>query len=664
MMHLFLLGLVVMAAAGTAAAAMRGRPASILGAAGSLLGGGLACIPALAVLVRGSACELRLPWSIPYGSFNIAIDGLSAFFLLPILAIPALAAAYGVSYLSPWEGRRRLGLSWFCYNALTACMALVVTARNGVLFLFAWELMTLSSWVLVTLDDEKKAVRDAGWVYLIASHAGAAFLLVFFALLAHGSPSLDFDRLPHAAAALQGISGPLFLLALAGFGTKAGFIPLHVWLPEAHPAAPSHVSAVMSGVMIKTGIYGLLRAMMLLGTPQAWWGHTLIAIGIVSGILGVLLAIAQHDLKRLLAYHSVENIGIIAIGIGLGVIGLAYNRPGIAVLGLAGGLFHVLNHATFKALLFLGAGSVQHAAHTLEIDRLGGLLRRMPWTGACFLIGAVAISGLPPLNGFASELLAYLAALEGVAGSHTGLSIAGAAAVGALALIGGLAAACFAKAFGIVFLGEPRHARSATAHESGWAMCFPMIVLAGLCVFLGLAAAGAMRLLGPALSDFTALDRRAVGSHLRGAISIQISVTIVAAVLAAVSLALAWLRSRLLSRRSVRRAVTWDCGYAAPAARMQYTASSFAQPIITLFAPLLRTHTRVEEPVGVLPSQASMESHTADPFRENLFTPLMRGVERALARFRWLQHGRLHLYVLYIALTLLALILLELRATR
>ena len=366
-------------------------------------------------------------------------------------------------------------------------MLLVVVARNGVLFLMSWELMSLASFFLVTLEDEKESVRRAGWIYLVAMHLGTAFLLALFLLLGKNAGSLDFERLSTAAAP----SGVFFLLAVIGFGTKAGFIPMHVWLPEAHPAAPSHVSAVMSGVMIKTGIYGLLRMLTLLGPPPAWWGWTLVAIGVVSGILGVLYALSQHDLKRLLAYHSVENIGIIALGLGVGVLGISYQNPTMAALGLTGGLLHVVNHAVFKSLLFLGAGSVLHATGTGELDRLGGLLKRMPVTGATFLIGAAAISGLPPLNGFVSEFLIYLGAIAGL-GSQAHIAPAwplmSVLVVGGLALIGGLAAACFTKAFGIVFLGEPRSGEAAHAHEAGAAMRWPMVVLAGLCVLIGLAA--------------------------------------------------------------------------------------------------------------------------------------------------------------------------------
>ena len=419
------------------------------------------------------ALTLRLAWDVPYGSLFLQLDALSAFFLLPIFLLCALSALYGSEYLESYQGKKVLAMPWFFLNLLVASMVVVVLARNGVLFLMAWETMALSSFFLVTFENEKEDTRRAGWIYLVASHIGTAFLLVMFILLGKATGSLDFDRFTASSGA-----GLLFVLAVVGFGTKAGFVPLHVWLPEAHPAAPSHVSAVMSAVMIKTGIYGLLRILTLLGPPHTWWGWVLCAIGLTSGILGVLLALAQHDLKRLLAYHSVENIGIIALGLGVGIVGMSVGAPSIAAAGLAGALLHVLNHALFKGLLFFGAGNVVHGTHTREIDHLGGLLRRMPATGVTFLIGAAAISGLPPLNGFVSEFLIYLASFRGAVSLDGSMSIPMLATIPGLALIGGLAAACFTKAFGIVFLGHPRSRDAQGAHEAGPAMLLPGFVLA------------------------------------------------------------------------------------------------------------------------------------------------------------------------------------------
>jgi hydrogenase-4 component B len=315
----FLTALAILLAGSLVSLAVGRSPkgACLIGATSALLGGAAVLLQSLCVLVSGQSQSLRLAWPLPLGSANMAIDPLSAVFAVAIALVTMLAAVYGSEYLQMYARRKNLGVSWFFFNLLTASMLVVVMARNGVLFLVSWELMSLASFFLVTLEDEKKSVRRAGWIYLAAMHMGTAFLLALFLLSGKDAGSLDFERLSTTAAP----SGVFFLLAVIGFGTKAGFIPMHVWLPEAHPAAPSHVSAVMSGVMIKTGIYGLLRMLTLLGPPPAWWGWTFVAIGVVSGILGVLYALSQHDLKRLLAYHSVENIGIIVLGLGVGVFG-------------------------------------------------------------------------------------------------------------------------------------------------------------------------------------------------------------------------------------------------------------------------------------------------------------------------------------------------------
>ncbi len=332
-----------------------GRNTSWLAVSGVIGAAVLATPPAIQVLLGAVPVELHQSWAIPFGEFAIELDSLSAWFLLPILLLSALAAVYGVGSLADAGARRSLGPSWFYFNLLVASMMLVVLARNAVLFLVAWEVMALASFFLVTFDDEKEEVRSAGWVYLVATHLGTAFLFIFFLLAARSTGSFDFNTWAEHGLGTEAKLGLLFLLAVIGFGVKAGFMPLHVWLPEAHPAAPSHVSALMSGVMIKTGIYGLFRSLTFLGSPPLWWGWVLIGIGLSSGILGVLFALAQHDLKRLLAYHSVENIGIIAIGMGCGVVGVSTNNPVLAFLGFGGSLLHVVNHALFKGLLFLGA---------------------------------------------------------------------------------------------------------------------------------------------------------------------------------------------------------------------------------------------------------------------------------------------------------------------
>lgn len=658
-MTLFLTALAVMAAGGAACLLVGRRPAaSLLGASTCTLASAAALVAAAGVMVSGRTEDLLLPWPIPFGSFHVGFDGLSAFFAMVIALVCTLAAIYGVSYLKPHQAKKNLGCTWFLFNLLTVSMLLVVTARDAVLFLMAWEVMALTSFFLVMFEGERAETVEAGWTYLVATHLGTAFLLAMFVLLGGSGTSMDFTRL-HAASPTA--AGACFLLALVGFGTKAGFVPLHVWLPQAHPAAPSHVSAVMSGVMIKTGIYGLLRALTFIGPPELWWGWTLVGIGTVSGILGVLLALAQHDLKRLLAYHSVENIGIITLGIGLGLVGITSGDPAMAALGMLGGILHVLNHAVFKGLLFLGAGSILHATGSRNIEQLGGLIRRMGTTGATFLIGSAAISGLPPLNGFVSEFLIY----AGAFGALAGMPGAGAAALPALivilalAMIGGLATACFAKAFGIAFLGEPRSGHAECVHEAPIGMRLPMIALSALCVGIGLLGALAVTAAAPAASVL--LPTVDVLPQVR---RVQLWLGYVSAgavLLLVLAAALAALRHRLLSARTIGRTVTWDCGYAAPTARMQYTASSFASPLLGSFRLILRPDSQMHAPQGMFPAEASLHTRVEDTFERHVFNPAFRLVRNLALRLHWLQAGPNQLYVLYVAMAILVLLVWKLR---
>ncbi|HET6420995.1 MAG TPA: proton-conducting transporter membrane subunit [Geobacteraceae bacterium] len=627
-----------------------------LGAGGAIAGCVAGLVPAMLVTLGTPAEYMRLSWDVPYGTFYLGLDPLSAFFLLPTLGLCALAALYGGGYLQAWRGRKALGAHWFFFNLLAASMVMVIVARNGVLFLMCWEVMSLASFFLVTFENEKESVRDAGWIYLVATHLGTAFLLVLFVLMGRETGAMDFGRPGMLAGLAPSVAGLMFMLALIGFGTKAGLMPLHVWLPEAHPAAPSHVSAVMSGVMIKTGIYGILRVLTFLGPPPAWWGWLLVAAGVSSGILGVLFALAQHDLKRLLAYHSVENIGIITLGIGVGVLGMQAGSRTMVVLGFGGALLHVINHAVFKGLLFLGAGAVQHATGTLEIDHLGGLLKRMPWTGATFLIGAAAISGLPPLNGFVSEFLIYLGAFHGGTAYGLTTALSALATIAALALIGGLAAACFAKAFGIVFLGEPRGGHAIHAHEAGPAMTAPMVLLAAGCLVIGLSGPWIINAMAPVLVAASGLPPGAVRENLSQAVGPLSYVVTGCVVLLTLVATLSFIRRRLLASREKAISFTWDCGYATPTPRMQYTASSFAQPLIGMFRNFLPVRRRFSPPEGLFPAVSAFMTETPDIFREGIFRPAFAALSHGLSRVKWLQHGRVQLYILYIVITLLALL--------
>ncbi len=588
-------------------------------------------------------------WSLPGAQWVVGTDPLTAFFMIPLLVLAGAGALYAPSYLGTHGGRG----AGFYYAVLVASMALVLLARNAVLFLLAWEAMALSSFMLVITDHERPETVRAGWIYFITTHLGTACLLPVFFWLAPGS---DFN---FAAWSVAGWSpartNVVFILALAGFGLKAGFFPLHVWLPLAHPAAPSHVSAIMSGIMIKMGIYGLLRVLLALGPCQVWWGVALLALGAVSGVLGVLYALGQHDLKRLLAYHSVENIGIILLGLGLGVLGMAVGAPALAFLGFAGGLLHVLNHALFKGLLFLGAGAVIKATGTAEIDRLGGLIKRMPAAALLFLAGALAICGMPFFNGFVSELLIYCGCIQGILHPGTELALAALATAATLALIGGLAVACFTKVFGVVFLGTPRAALP-PVHEAPAGMLAAMAVLATACLLVGmlgyfvipLVAAPAALLAGAPRADLMPGAVRGLLLVMSGFLS---------GVLVLLLLVLA-IRHLLLRRRPVAAHETWGCGYLFPSATMQYTASSFAAPLLEYFRRALDGRVEWSRDAGLFPAGPwTLRATVSDWMLARVCAPALRWGDRLCAVLRRFQGGRTAQYVLYIALTLIGLML-------
>jgi hydrogenase-4 component B len=594
------------------------------------------------------------PWPLIAGArFSVAIDALSAIFLAPIFLISLLGAIYGLDYWRqsehPQNGRK---LRLF-FGTMTAGMALLVIARDGILFLFGWEIMALSAFFLVATEDHEKEVRDASWIYLVATHVATLCLFALFALLRTASGSfvlapLAPDSLPPALATAA------FFLALVGFGLKAGVMPFHVWLPSAHASAPSHVSAIMSGVLIKMGVYGLVRITSLLPAPPLEWGTIVLALGAVSGVLGVAFAIGQHDLKRLLAYHSIENIGIIVIGLGLAMIGRTLNRPDWIVLGLCGSLLHVWNHALFKALLFLSAGSVIHATHTREIDRLGGLAKTMPRTAACFLVGAIAICGLPPLNGFVSEFLIYLGLFSTLESGERWSFAAVAFAAPALAMIGALAVACFVKVYGAVFLGTARSNRAESARESALAMTGPMAALVSCCIFIGVVPfvvapvfSAAARGYAPEFSDAPDLSALAPLQWISQAAALLLGGLLLGGA------ALWW----LLRGDVVLKASTWGCGYVAPTSRMQYTASSFAQMLVGLFGWALRPRSRMPSKLPLFPTKTSFHSEVPDTVLDDAVLPAFRIGARMFARGRVFQQGSVQGYLLYIFLALIALLL-------
>jgi formate hydrogenlyase subunit 3/multisubunit Na+/H+ antiporter MnhD subunit len=593
-------------------------------------------------------------WTPPAVTGIVKIDALSVIFLLPIFFVSAMGSLYGLGYWGhaehPHDGPRvRL-----FYGLVTAGLAGVTIAAHSLLFIVAWEVMALGAFFLVTTEDEDPVVREAGIIYLVSTHTATLCLFAIFAILKGVTGSYALVALPEGSVT-PALATTLFLLAVVGFGVKAGVMPFHIWLPGAHAMAPSHVSALMSGVLIKIGIYGMVRLISLLPLPPVWWGGLLLVLGTVSGVLGVVFALGQHDLKRLLAYHSIENIGIIVMGLGLALVGRAMHRVDWVVLGLAGALLHVWNHGLFKSLLFLSAGAVIHRTHTREMDALGGLGRVMPRTALCFAAGAVAICGLPPLNGFVSELMIYLGLFRSL-GIGGGAGWGGAAfAAPALALIGGLAAACFVKAFGTVFLGQPRSDHALHAREVGASMTGPMFALVGCCLVIGLAPWLAAPILERGV--LVCAPEWAAGMPALTMLAPLGWVSVAGLILCGFLLLFGVLLAREIRLGKVASAGTWDCGYVAPTAAMQYTSSSFAQMLVGLFGWVLRPKTHRPEEQPIFAGRTRFESHVPDLILDVCLRPLFRAGAWMASSLHWFQAGSVQAYLFYIVVFLIVLLL-------
>ena len=608
----------------------------------SLVGAIAVLAAAVVVLAGGFAWEWRSEFCIGGEFLHLRLDALSAVFVALLGVGGGTGAAYANGYWTDRQHPRSAprGRRW--WSAAILSQLIVMLSLNGLHFLIGWELFALSAYFLITLNRHRRAVRQAGWLYLGASHVGTLALFAFFGTLAARTGSWELGPM-RAATELA----PLFWLGLVGFGLKAGMFPLHIRLPSAHASAPSHVSALLSGVSLKLGIYGLVRFTGWLPVPAtAPW--IVIGFGAVTAVLGIAFSLAQNDLKRLLAYCSVENIGIILIGLGTAMLGVTHGDAPWGRLALAGTLLHVWNHGLFKSLLFYGAGSVLHATGTREMSRLGGLWRAMPWTTALFALGAAAISGLPPLNGFVSEWSVYLGLFDAVTGRSSAAWAAMPAAI-ALATTGALALAAFTKASAITFLGSPRTREAARAHESGSWMLGPMFVLAGLCVLIGLAPA----FLWPAVARATGVWHAswmdvAVPAPLSALGPVQWLIAVAATVAIA---GLGW----RIRQNGPRRGLTWDGGYSAPTVHLQYTAGSFAGIAAGWFAWILQPTRRWQRPRGMLPPAALWLERTPETVLERLLEPIARLILRVSLAARRLQHGRLQYYVAYVVAGLAAL---------
>lgn len=611
----------------------------------------------------------------PLFSFSFRIDKLSAFFIFVISLIALCCSVYGVGYIKHFYKKYSIGALGFFYHVFIAGMLMVVAASNGLFFLAAWEIMSVASYFLVVYDRNDANNIKAGFLYLVMTHVGTAFIISAFLLIYKFTGSFDFGSIRSQAAFIPAfIKNVIFLSVLVGFGTKAGIVPFHIWLPSAHPAAPSHVSALMSGVMIKTGIYMMIRILLDMLQPiPLWWGITVLVIGSISALLGVLYALTEHDIKRLLAYHSIENIGIILLGFGSALIFITLGNAPLALFGLGAALFHTLNHATFKSLLFLSIGSVINQTHTRNMEEYGGLIKYMPRTAFFFLIGSMAISALPPFNGFFSEWLTFQTLFLGMASSDIFVKSFFLLATGALAITGGLALACFVKAFGATFLARPRSLEVTHVKESSFSQSAGMGALAIFCLLFGLFSGylGSLFVnIASSLSVFRGIAPPLLAPFFGGDLIAPKGFGSVSAPALFVFFALATCIVAILTKFSVNKdqkikiGSTWDCGTDLTP-RMEITATGFARSIILIFAGILRPSIQHEieyndSEMRYLPRSRTVSLSTRDIYRSYFYQPLDKFITALSVRAKAIQSGSINMYISYILIAAVVTLILSL----
>jgi hydrogenase-4 component B len=619
---------------------MRNRWRAAAGVASQVLATGLVLWAAVPVLLGGEALQGKVDWAHPMGSPSVRLDALGAFFLSWSLPLTVLGSVYAVGYLRRYfDSDRHLGVHYALLNMISLSFVLVYSTNHALVFLLGWEVAALAAWLLVIWDYPNASVRFAGFNYLVSTHIGLIFLVAAFMILYTHTGSWDLGSFGHWLRTHRGGQRDLvFVLLLTSFGLKSAFFPFHSWLPRAHAAAPAHVSALMSGVIHKAGLYALVRFILLLGRPDEWMGWFLIGFSLLSAVIGALYTASQRDLKRLLGYSSTENVGIAGLGLGIACLGLAWGQVGLVVTGLAGALMHVLNHAFFKCQLFYAAGAVYQGTHTVDMERLGGLARLMPWTTMAFLVGGVAISALPPLNGFTSEFVIY----TGLFSADRSLSVWALAALAfvgaALAFVGAVSALSITRAFGVVFLGSPRDPSVHDVHEvDGW-MRWPTllhglgVLVLGVAPTLGLAwAAGAVQLASDGLHGVDAASVTAALQVLEARLA-RLGVLSMVIALAALVL---WAAFDGRRRRKPRSQPTWGCGYTAPTARMQYTGSSFSREFNRRFSSVLALRTRQRVPQDYFPRAGHVITHCDDAVERRLFAVIRHGDATASA---WSRH--------------------------
>lgn len=598
-------------------------------AAVSLVSQGIASafvlIAVLPVLFGATALRAELPWTYPIGTLETGVDALGAFFLSWSLPMTWLGTLYAVGYLRPYFHQRNAGVQFALLNLTSLAFVMIYTLENATAFLLGWEIAAVAAWLLVIWEYRNQKIRFAGFNYLVSTHIGFFFLVAAFMVMHSQTHSMTFTSFAGFLKTPGSMRSVTFLLLVTSFGLKSAFFPFHTWLPRAHSAAPAHVSALMSGVIHKAGLFGLLRFTLLMGEPEPWMGWYLISFSALSAIIGALYTTAQRDLKRLLGYSSTENVGIAGIGFGVGYLGLCWHEPLLVTLGFAGGILHILNHALFKCLLFYAAGSVYRSTHTVDLERLGGLARKMPWTAGLFLLGGLAISALPPLNGFVSEFVIY----SGLLGSNVppGIEQMLLICVAALlAFVGGISALAMTRSFGLTFLGSARDSGVHVQGDASPSMRAAMVVHAVGVVLIGLVPGLALQLVDRPVALFTNLAGHPDVGGLSHATGLLMPIADVAWLLLAVLAALVAFRWLLTRATPATRHVTWGCGYANPSPRMQYTGTSFSSQFASMFQGVLLHLRRERRPHGPFPEKgAHFNTHCVDAVERRLFEALGEG---------------------------------------
>ena len=605
----------------------------------------LTIIPAFKTLLFGLPEGLIYTWNGILGEVPFIIDILSAFFIIIISFVSFLCILYSNGYMKPYENKSKKYTSHcFFLPMLTASMLLVTVVQNALFFLIVWELMSLSSFFLVIFEDDKKEVLSAGVKYLIYMHISVIFIIALMALMSVKAGSYDFETFKNIFIKQPYLKDIVFFFAFLGFGTKAGFVPMHNWLPDAHPAAPSHISAVMSAVMIKTGLYGILRILLIIDKPTALIAFFMLCISVLTALYGIVYAVTQKDIKKILAYSSVENIGIAGIGIGVGMIGMFYGNSVVTLLGFAGSIFHILNHSIFKSLLFMGAGSVYLKTHTKNIEKLGGLIKSMPKTAVFFLIACLSICALPPFNGFIGEFLIYLGLFGSLKMDTSGLFILIILSAAGLALVGTLALLCFTKIFSITFLGLPRSEYSQKVESDvAKSMLMPMCILSLLTLVIGLCAPIIFVPVSCSVADFVGVQY--FYTDFVAILSVLVKLFLCFGLLVLV-FAIVFVIRKLLCRKYVSYN-TWGCGYDKGNNHIQYTASSYVGPFSSIMTPLFKKIFDVKKPKGLFPKDAHYNSSVEDVEEAYLINPIVKFDEKFLSKFERLQDGNIQHYILY-----------------